>query len=212
MFLAGDACHQTPPFMGQGMCAGVRDAANLAWKLVEVVQGRADADLLDTYESERSPHVRTFIETAVRLGSVISTTDLDVARERDLRMRANPEGFTTPAPRLGAGAWDADDERAGHIGEQPFMADGTLMDERVGYDWAILAAPEAAAALTAAPGDPTVVTVDSESGSDWLSRLGACVVLLRPDRYVAASADSLEDLPAFVRAVADLTGRTRTEG
>ncbi|QTE26529.1 FAD-dependent monooxygenase [Propioniciclava sp. MC1595] len=74
VFLAGDACHQTPPFMGQGMCAGVRDAANLAWKLVEVVEGRADAELLDTYESERSPHVRTFIETAVRLGSVISTT------------------------------------------------------------------------------------------------------------------------------------------
>ena len=133
LFLAGDACHQTPPFMGQGMCAGIRDAANLAWKLADVVAGRAAPALLDTYESERSPHVRTFIETAVRLGAVISTTDPVVARERDLRMRANPEGFTTPQPRLGPGAWDAADPAAGHIGEQPFLADGTRLDDRVGY-------------------------------------------------------------------------------
>ena len=75
LLIAGDAAHQTPPFMGQGMCAGIRDAANLAWKLGAVVRGDAPPGLLDTYESERSPHVREFIQTAVRLGGVIQTTD-----------------------------------------------------------------------------------------------------------------------------------------
>jgi len=93
-----------PPFLGQGMCAGIRDAANLAWKLAEVVQGRAPQSLLDTCESERSPHVREFIEAAVRLGGVIQTTDPEAARRRDAEMSARPLAFTTPAPRLGHGA------------------------------------------------------------------------------------------------------------
>ena len=75
LLLAGDACHQTPPFLGQGMCAGMRDAANLAWKLVAIVKDDAPDTLLDTYESERLPHVRTFIDLAVRLGAVLQETD-----------------------------------------------------------------------------------------------------------------------------------------
>lgn len=206
VFLAGDACHQTPPFMGQGMCAGIRDASNLAWKLADVVQGRADRSLLATYESERSPHVRTFIEAAVRLGSVISTTDEAFALERNLRMRKNPEGFSTPQPRLGHGAWDADDQVAGRIGEQPFMADGTRLDDLVGYEWAVIATPDAAPAVSQAlsgiEGVPTVVAVDSDSGLDWLGRLAAVAVLVRPDRYIATTIASIGEADVLVSAVA----------
>ena len=68
VFLAGDAAHLTPPFAGQGMNSGVRDAANLAWKLAVVVNGRMDASLLDTYELERKPHAWSLIKMAVRIG------------------------------------------------------------------------------------------------------------------------------------------------
>ncbi|MGY8902564.1 MAG: FAD-dependent monooxygenase, partial [Flavobacteriales bacterium] len=75
LLIAGDAAHLTPPFMGQGMCAGIRDAANLAWKLALCIKGAANEDILDSYQQERSPHVRAFIEMAIRLGGLINTID-----------------------------------------------------------------------------------------------------------------------------------------
>ncbi len=68
VFLAGDAAHLTPPFAGQGMNSGVRDAANLAWKLAAVVRGQMPESLLDTYEPERKPHAWSLIQMAVRIG------------------------------------------------------------------------------------------------------------------------------------------------
>lgn len=73
VLLAGDAAHQMPPFMGQGMCAGIRDAANLWWKLLAVLHGH-DATLLDTYQSEREANARAFIEKSVALGQLINQT------------------------------------------------------------------------------------------------------------------------------------------
>ncbi len=69
VLLAGDAAHLTPPFAGQGMNSGVRDALNLAWKLAEVVRGRAALALIDTYEAERKPHAWALINMALRIGS-----------------------------------------------------------------------------------------------------------------------------------------------
>jgi 3-(3-hydroxy-phenyl)propionate hydroxylase len=102
LLLAGDACHQTPPFLGQGMCAGIRDAANLAWKLVAVLREGAQPDLLDSYEAERSPHVKALIELAVRLGTIIQATDVRQAAERDARLRSGePQVAELPPSALG---------------------------------------------------------------------------------------------------------------
>ena len=72
LLIAGDSAHRTPPFLGQGMCAGIRDAANLAWKLAAVCQGRAQETLLDTYEPERIPHVRAFIQGAAKAVATVA--------------------------------------------------------------------------------------------------------------------------------------------
>ncbi len=68
IFLLGDAAHLTPPFIGQGMGAGVRDAMNLAWKLAGVLNGTLAADVLDSYEHERKPHARSMIRLALAVG------------------------------------------------------------------------------------------------------------------------------------------------
>ncbi len=76
VLLVGDAAHQMPPFLGQGMCAGVRDAFNLGWKLELVLKGLSPPSILDTYQSERSEHVRQVICTAVRVGSLIQSSNV----------------------------------------------------------------------------------------------------------------------------------------
>jgi len=88
VLLMGDAVHQTPPFLGQGLCAGIRDAFNLAWKLAMVLRGDADDTLLDSYEIERKPHVRSVVASAKEFGTIIGELDPAAAAARDVRLRA----------------------------------------------------------------------------------------------------------------------------
>jgi 3-(3-hydroxy-phenyl)propionate hydroxylase/flavoprotein hydroxylase len=83
VLLAGDAAHLMPPFMGQGMCAGMRDIWNLAWKLDPVLRGTADDTILDTYQLERRPHVSDVIDASIFLGSIICIPDEAAAAQRD---------------------------------------------------------------------------------------------------------------------------------
>ncbi|MGY4318831.1 3-(3-hydroxy-phenyl)propionate hydroxylase [Bradyrhizobium sp. JR3.5] len=89
VLLMGDAVHQTPPFLGQGLCAGIRDAVNLAWKLRLVLRGDAGEALLDAYEIERKPHVRAVVASAKEFGKIIGELDPEAAAERDVRLRAD---------------------------------------------------------------------------------------------------------------------------
>ncbi|KQP49223.1 bifunctional 3-(3-hydroxy-phenyl)propionate/3-hydroxycinnamic acid hydroxylase [Pseudorhodoferax sp. Leaf274] len=196
LLLAGDACHQTPPFLGQGMCAGIRDAANLAWKLDAVLAGRAPEALLDTYESERKPHVRALIELAVRLGGIIQTTDPAEAAARDARFRAGgPEIFELPPQLLGPGAFDPTAPAvAGRPFPQPRLRDGRLLDELLGRRSAVIgrsAALQAAAPATAERWrrSGAIVIDQPEPAIDaWLDAHGAQAVVLRPDRYIVGVA------------------------
>lgn len=202
LLIAGDAAHQTPPFLGQGMCAAVRDAANLAWKLAAVLRGQADDALLDSYESERAPHVRAFIELAVKLGGVIQTTDPEAARARDAKFKTGqPEIFEYPTPGLGAGLARGP-APAGQCFPQPTLADGQRLDDRVGPRFAIVATR----ALLAQAGGTTAqaVVLDAEDEPalrDWLQAQGCAGVVIRPDRYVLGTARNARELAALVSAV-----------
>ncbi|WP_051235873.1 bifunctional 3-(3-hydroxy-phenyl)propionate/3-hydroxycinnamic acid hydroxylase [Ottowia thiooxydans] len=86
VFLMGDSAHQMPPFLGQGLCAAIRDTINLAWKLDAVERLGASPKLLDTYAEERTPHVRTVVSHAKSFGLIIGELDEAAARIRDQRM------------------------------------------------------------------------------------------------------------------------------
>ena len=184
LLLAGDAAHLTPPFLGQGMCAGMRDVANLAWKLRGVLGG-ADEGLLDSYTSERRAHVRDFIEVPVRLGRVIQETDVVAARARDERMLAQPELMRSPAPRLGPGLHGGRGEPAGRIAPQPVLADGRLSDDVVGLGFGVLATGDFEGEV------PGAVVVRDAALAGWLGEVGARAVVVRPDRYVLGVADDV---------------------
>lgn len=214
LLLAGDAAHQTPPFMGQGMAAGIRDASNLAWKLGAVLRGDASDSLLDTYESERSPHVREFIETAVKLGSVIQTTHPELANARDCEMAEAIRRFVTPQPKLGPGEWMGEASgAAGQIAPQPRLNDGRLLDDVAGYRFALVVLP---ALLEACPdladeavrADVALIASEDASIREWLGSIGAVAVLVRPDRYVFGVA---QDVHALDRLIGHALPQQRTE-
>lgn len=82
-FLLGDAAHMMPPFAGQGLNSGIRDAANLAWKVADVLDGRLDPSVLATYEEERRPHALATVRMSERLGRMVMTTSVRLATRRD---------------------------------------------------------------------------------------------------------------------------------
>jgi len=92
VLLAGDSAHQMPPFLAQGMCQGLRDAVNLAWKLQWVLEGRAPESLLDSYGEERGPQVEEVTATVKRLGQIICERDPVRASELDRRLREQQGG------------------------------------------------------------------------------------------------------------------------
>lgn len=185
LLLAGDSAHQMPPFLGQGMCAGIRDAANLAWKLAAVLHDGAPDRLLDTYQSEREPHVRAVIETAVFAGSIIQTTDADLARSRDQQLRTDPSLMPSAVvlPPLGPGVHRA-------AGTPLPQRDGS--DDRLGAGFTLVAAGSV-------PADGAVVLPHL---AEWLATRDADVALVRPDRYVfgTASAADVDTLTAALHA------------
>lgn len=191
VFLAGDAAHQMPPFAGQGMCAGLRDAANLAWKITAVLQGKAKDTLLDTYEVERRPHVKAIIELALTMGRTVCILDPKAAAERDTSMLAQRsgagpdvagEGFKFP-PLSGAAIFSS--PAAGELFIQPW-SDGRRWDDVAGAGpWLITTeSVDASHELKVFHlANPDIATF-SEAFRSWLAKHEASSVLVRPDRYV----------------------------
>ena len=139
VFLAGDSAHQTPPFLGQGMCQGIRDAGNLAWKLEQVVSGRAPESLLATYEDERRPNVVATTQLAKECGLMISERDFEKANIRDAEIDVATAGLGHTIirqdliPPFEVGFIESDAPLSGRIFPQPLvMASGpeeVLMDD-----------------------------------------------------------------------------------
>jgi 3-(3-hydroxy-phenyl)propionate hydroxylase len=202
VLLAGDAAHVMPPFVGQGFSSGARDAGNLAWKLDAVLRG-APERLLDSYETERRPHVTSMQNLAVRWGGVVQTNNPRTGRIRDAVIElADRTGLLAwgrenvkPLPTFGAGAFAATPHRlpfrrtVGSLFPQP-----DRLDERLGRGWSAVCSTPAQAEEWRRAGVHAVV---SEHDRDWS--------LLRPDRYVFACGAHAE-LPAALKALRATVG------
>lgn len=137
-FLLGDAAHLTPPFIGQGLGAGLRDAANLAWKVADVLTGRATPDLLATYEAERRPHARALVKRAVLVGWAMTGGQDRAAGVRRAALavavrssRARNAIASPVTPRLARGALHAGPtRRRRHFHVGGLMPNEWVTDER----------------------------------------------------------------------------------
>ena len=222
VFLAGDAAHQTPPFFGQGMCHGLRDVSNLAWKLILVLGGQAEHALLDTYQPERDPHVRGVIGAAVGAGRYICQLDPTLAAQRDAELRAAMAAAKPGAtaadliPRYQAGVVRRE---GGERFIQPTLrcASGqpARLDDLTGGGFVLIsreAAPLAdlttaqAAAWSSIGGRAFSLAADGKHAlhdadgalATWLDAKSAHAVLLRPDAYVYGVAETANDVPALI--------------
>lgn len=198
MWIAGDAAHQTPPFMGQGMCAGIRDIANLAWKIALAVQSAADEKLLDSYQSERIPNVTKYIQTAVRLGGLINASDpgtaLQMGQSSDNGVFRMESLVSELGPGLGSGP------HRGRLFGQPKFSDGCLMDDVIGYAPVLVAEAELLGDIQVPSGLAVVTPNDAPGIANELDLLGVRAALLRPDRYVLATANDAVELQHILAA------------
>jgi 3-(3-hydroxy-phenyl)propionate hydroxylase len=182
VFLAGDSAHQTPPFAGQGLNSGMRDAINLSWKFSFITRGISTEKILDTYSPERVPHVRSTIAHAVDMGRLIDQLGGRVSHGVDVE---SGYGGTRPSPFIEAGIVIGVDARVGHqFWFHPEVSKAVLTN---GASFVL---------VTAAPVDiptsfgvvPIVNVVAPETLGD------AFAIVVRPDRYVAAVASDMAEL------------------
>lgn len=237
VFLLGDAAHLMPPFMGQGMCAGLRDAWNLAWKLDRVMRGAAADSLLDSYEPERKPHVSDVIDASIFLGSIICIPDAEAAAARDRMFLSGEAPPPAPFPILTDGllARDAAGAPAGIAGQlsphgvvrhrgrtdrfDSFVAPGfnLILTEDIaaealsGESRAILAALHARIVTVAdrrAAGDDQIADTQGQF-LPYMAERGVGAMLLRPDLHIFGGA---ADAAALNAVIADLGRQARGLG
>jgi 3-(3-hydroxy-phenyl)propionate hydroxylase len=194
VLLAGDAAHQMPPFAGQGMCSGLRDACNLAWKLALVVKGEADEAILDSYQSEREPHVRAIIETAIAMGRTVCILDEAAAAARDAGMlaerAAGVQNISIRYPDLQGGLLTTT-ASAGAL--FPQVLDGERrLDKALGLTPVLIGRDlplgDDAGVRRLELGDPALAPF-ADALHRWLEAHGAAAVLVRPDRHVFGTGD-----------------------
>jgi 3-(3-hydroxy-phenyl)propionate hydroxylase len=193
ILIAGDAAHLTPPFMGQGMCTGIRDTANLAWKLTACLDG-ADDNLLDTYQAERASHARTYVETAMRLGGLINSLDRKAALKMAEDQDAGGAKMRSIAPKLGHSALTTDsaqDPVGRPFGQVDLGQGQRSFDAAIGYNHAIIG-PNRPSALPAEI--HWLNTQDHPALAATLAKYKAGAIWIRPDRYIGAIAETGESL------------------
>jgi 3-(3-hydroxy-phenyl)propionate hydroxylase len=196
VLLVGDAAHQTPPFLGQGMCSGVRDVDNLVWKIDHVRRGLAGDALLDTYSEERRPMAVAMVEHSVKTGKLIDAY-AEMARggpEPSAELREYAYGGRAQLPHLSTGLLAP--ERSQWIGRLvpqcavAIDAATGAFDEVVGQRWAIVAARDPRGGMSAETLGfweslgAAFVTVPEPDGPMLALLLAHEVAVVRPDRIV----------------------------
>ncbi|MCR9098201.1 MAG: bifunctional 3-(3-hydroxy-phenyl)propionate/3-hydroxycinnamic acid hydroxylase [bacterium] len=225
VLIAGDAAHQTPPFLGQGLNSGLRDAFNLSWKLALVLEGRCGDDLLDSYFEERDAHARTLVDGACDIGKLMETLAAREAGRPEPHpgwvpsLQVDESGVSLP---IEGGALNepqrAEGVPIGHTLRQPQVrprgtdAAAQRLDGLLGDDFALVGRTEADLALDAeaAALAETVglrpVALDAfevvEGALDYVFDRSPAV-LVRPDRYVFGVVDEATDASALVRRLAE---------
>jgi 3-(3-hydroxy-phenyl)propionate hydroxylase len=224
VFLAGDAAHLMPPFLGEGAASGMRDATTLAWKLDLALRDLVDTSFLDTYQVERYPHVRHHVVVSVAIGEIVTERDPSVAeaRNRELAKGDAPPPPADPILTTGVLLRGADGEpvtQAGELAPQGWVR----LDGRTGrfddvVDWGFHLVVRDTDPLELLDADQRAfleeircksvgVTIEEREGlatditwmyDRYFDQYEVVAFLMRPDFYLFGTVTTLEDVPAMV--------------
>lgn len=208
LFIAGDAAHLTPPFMGQGMCAGIRDVANLAWKLAVAVkrdEGECPSvtGMLDSYQQEREPNVKQYITTAIGLGVLLNSCRTKESLDKAFPNVDGVVQMSSIVPGLGEGLKAGSTEHQGHWFPQPLLADGSRLDDVMKNRAVVLLSSNLWKDYLSSGQDydgqlQLLFSDDEPEIAKQLDARKTQAVLLRPDYYLMGSANNVAELNSML--------------
>ena len=192
IFIAGDAAHLMPPFMGQGMCAGIRDASNLAWKINLSIRNKHSEDFLNTYQTERFSNVKEYIKTTMRMGEFVNAIGSDKITEN---ISSQPDGtrkMQSIKPKLGFGLGNKRDKNRGKIFPQLKMKNGKTLDDKFSTAPLVLLTSQ----LKNQKSNiklPIITEKEVVGLSGVLKSFDAKAIIVRPDRFILKTCNNNKD-------------------
>ena len=180
-----------PPFMGQGMCAGIRDASNLAWKISWCINNKHDEKFLDTYQTERFSNAKEYIETTMRMGEFVNAVGSDNITDN---ISSGPDGIKSMQsirPKLGIGLGSNKDKNRGKIFPQIKMKNGKTLDEKFSKSPLLLTSSKLAKKVSLKI--QSITDKDIKGLSNLLKTYKAKALIVRPDRFILKTCNSAND-------------------
>ena len=192
VFIAGDAAHLMPPFMGQGMCAGIRDASNLAWKIANCIRNKFDEKLLNTYQSERSLNVKEYIETTMRMGEFVNAVESIQITDNIKSDNKGIKSMQSIKPKLGKGLGNLKDKNRGKTFPQFKLKNNKTLDEYFSKKGIIILSSEIKHKNL--KNYSLLKAKNLSEVSKYLKNINSKAIIVRPDRFILASARSNKDV------------------
>ena len=193
IFLAGDAAHLSPPFMGQGMCAGIRDASNLAWKIAFCCQNEHNIKLLNSYQSERYKNVKEYILTTMNMGKLLNEIGGTNVSKTVKNAEDGSKTMSTIKPSMGPGLGSLKDKNRGKIFPNIKFDKNKTIDEF--YDKKIILFSKK---------NYNQNNISNVSGDKFeeligiLKKFNSEALIVRPDRYILSSTNENNNINDFV--------------
>ena len=202
VFIAGDAAHLMPPFMGQGMCAGIRDASNLAWKIATCLRVKHNDTFLNTYQSERSLNVREYIETTMRMGEFVNAVESIQITDNIRSDNKGIKSMKSIRPKMGKGLGNLKDKNRGKIFPQFKLNKNISLDDNFSKKGILILSSDIKTKVS--KNYPLVNSKKFKKLSVYLKNINSKAIIVRPDRFILGSANSNHEINLLLKKYSEI--------
>ncbi len=202
IFIAGDAAHLMPPFMGQGMCAGIRDASNLAWKIATCLRVKHNVTFLNTYQSERSLNVREYIETTMRMGEFVNAVESIQITDNIRSDNKGIKSMQSIKPKMGKGLGYLKDKNRGKIFPQFKLNKNISLDDNFSKKGILILSSDIKTKIS--KNYPIVNSKKFKKLSVYLKNINSKAIIVRPDRFILGSANTNHEINLLLKKYSEI--------